>query len=729
MKPRLILVVTALLILPTAILSLLAARAVRMREESLERTLVNSANQTLRTVHSSLLAELRRTHERTVESLAVASTEYTGQSTPSQSTMNLLSAELDARTSSPGVAGFYAVRLPGLLIYPPGIRELGHFEQPSAADFFALDAADTLRFAGNDAEGALQNYLDIATDPHSPDPLRAAALIGAAQCQIELGRPLAAVGALQKITGGAASLLAAPLEARDSEGFLYALTALRLIVDMRSALPPSIDDAVTASDQAGPDWRKISNTAEKDLLEAFVLRYDRVVPLQKELLNSFFSTGDDAQPAHRGRLLALLHERQRHEHFAANVRPALQQEIERVLRDGLPTGMSFLVIGADVYSFGPIVPDEQVYGGFRIDMSGLEEQLALIALRAAEGKDVVVRVVPEISGYGEKNYLDSVRDAETLRVQDDSPIASLRLPYPFEHILLLARPAQTGMGQGADLRIRLQVWGVLVLALGILIGTWIVLRYAAGEVQRAKARGDLIAGVSHDLRTPLASMRMLADSLYLGRVTDPSRQKQFLSTIVRESSRLGTLVDRILFFVRLGEEALTYQFRPTQVDAVAAEAIESVQGTSGPDSTPDIKLEVEPDLPTTQADSEALRQVVLNLVDNAVKYSKPMGSDAGNDKTVLATERSHVTIKVRRHGDSAIAISVADNGIGIPRNELKKIFRRFYRVSGKQRDTVSGVGMGLALCRHIVAAHDGRIDVVSELGKGSTFTVILPVRE
>ena len=291
-------------------------------------------------------------------------------------------------------------------------------------------------------------------------------------------------------------------------------------------------------------------------------------------------------------------------------------------------------------------------------------------------------------------------------------------------------------------------------------------------MQRAKARGDLIAGVSHDLRTPLASMRMLADSLYLGRVTDPSRQKQFLSTIVRESSRLGTLVERILFFVRLGEEALTYQFRPTKVDAVVAEAIESFQGGSGSDSKaccrdletgreaaappcsrrdasgnsggsaapptvsgnehdrssassmPDVKLDVEPDLPMVKADADALRQVVLNLVDNAVKYSKPMG-----DKIGSAREHSSVTIKVGRQGDAELTISVTDNGIGIPRNEMKKIFRRFYRVSGKQRDTVSGVGMGLALCRHIVAAHGGRIEVESELGKGSTFKVILPVRQ
>ena len=277
----------------------------------------------------------------------------------------------------------------------------------------------------------------------------------------------------------------------------------------------------------------------------------------------------------------------------------------------------------------------------------------------------------------------------------------------------------------------------------IIAGVWLLWRGAAAEIRRARARSDFVVGVSHDLRTPVASVRMLADSLYMGRVAEAEKQKQFLATIVRECQRLSQLIERVLFFVRFGQDALVYRPRETDVGALVTREVEAfrtsvsqvtaVSGASAPGKGEAISLAVEPGLPRLMADDGALVQVVLNLLDNAWKYGRPPASADGKGRerveVMAVVVRAVVMAKKHRlwgRRRKWIRVSVSDHGEGICGRDLRRVFRPFYRAQGARDRNTSGVGLGLALCRHVAVAHGGWIEAESEMGKGASFMVYLP---
>lgn len=231
------------------------------------------------------------------------------------------------------------------------------------------------------------------------------------------------------------------------------------------------------------------------------------------------------------------------------------------------------------------------------------------------------------------------------------------------------------------------------------------------EIRRARTRIEFAAAVSHDLRTPLASMRMLAESLHLGRITEESKRQKFLATLVTECDRLGRLTDRALYFIRFGQDALQYRLTEGDFGSLVRETTETYL-MSGMKRARHLSVQVEEGLPAVRFDGGALEQVVLNLLDNADKYSP---QDQNIDVAVEATpDRRQVRLSVR------------DRGIGIAPADLRRVFRAYYRGERARSSDVSGVGLGLALCRHIVRAHGGRIEVESVVGEGSTFRVTLP---
>jgi signal transduction histidine kinase len=193
----------------------------------------------------------------------------------------------------------------------------------------------------------------------------------------------------------------------------------------------------------------------------------------------------------------------------------------------------------------------------------------------------------------------------------------------------------------------------------------------------------------------------------------PSEEKahQYYRVINKESHRLTQLINNILDFSRIEAGRKEYRFAPTDVARVVREVIESYrfqieqQGFA-------LQVEVDEDLPHVPADEEALGQALINLVNNAIKYSR---------------ESKTIHIGVRREGSKAVLVSVTDTGIGIPRGEQKKIFEKFFRGEDSLVHETKGSGLGLALVRHIMEAHGGQVEVESTPGKGSTFTLVLPV--
>jgi signal transduction histidine kinase len=249
------------------------------------------------------------------------------------------------------------------------------------------------------------------------------------------------------------------------------------------------------------------------------------------------------------------------------------------------------------------------------------------------------------------------------------------------------------------------------LVLGCLLaGILLMLRAAAREARLAELKSAFVSNVSHEMKTPLALIRLFAETLELGRVKSAERLQEYYRVIHNESRRLSQLIDNILDFSKMEAGRKQYHFEPGDV----AEVVDSVVRTYEyqiRNAGFELSLEVDHCLPPLCMDAGALSQAVLNLLNNAVKYS---------------AEVKKVGVRVARR-DSHVAIEVADCGIGIPRSEHEKIFEKFYRVSTGLVHNTKGSGLGLTLSKHIVEAHRGRILVDSQPGAGSRFTILLPI--
>jgi signal transduction histidine kinase len=254
-------------------------------------------------------------------------------------------------------------------------------------------------------------------------------------------------------------------------------------------------------------------------------------------------------------------------------------------------------------------------------------------------------------------------------------------------------------------QIAFYIWtGILaVLAVAILAGAGaqILLR----QMRIAHLKTDLVAAVSHELKTPLASMKLLVESLLGGDQLEPQRTRQYLQLIARENSRLSRLIDNFLTFSRMERNRSRFDFARVSPDSIARAALDSIGDRFHVDFHGDSNL------PPIYADEDAIVTVLLNLLDNAYKYTGDHG---------------RIELQVS-HAAGSIQFTVRDNGIGISERDRKKIFRRFYQVDRRLARQAGGVGLGLSIVEFIVKAHQGSIDVASRPGEGSTFTVSLPV--
>ena len=235
------------------------------------------------------------------------------------------------------------------------------------------------------------------------------------------------------------------------------------------------------------------------------------------------------------------------------------------------------------------------------------------------------------------------------------------------------------------------------------------------EKKRLKDLSDMksyfVSSVSHELRMPLTSIRMFAETLRLGRVTQSRRRKEYLAIIEGESARLDRLIQNVLNFARIERGTKEYQFGPTDIRRVTMNAIASLRYEFKTNGAKLIAV-ISKKLPRIQGDADALEEVLINLLSNALKYS---------------TTKKHVRLTVRAEPKS-VQFEITDSGIGIPANELPNIFEKFYRVRDSRSQQVGGTGLGLPLVKHIVDAHGGTIKIRSTPGKGSTFTVRIPIR-
>jgi signal transduction histidine kinase len=254
---------------------------------------------------------------------------------------------------------------------------------------------------------------------------------------------------------------------------------------------------------------------------------------------------------------------------------------------------------------------------------------------------------------------------------------------------------------------------VALLLLAIAVGSWLIVSDLNRQLMLARQKTDFVSNVSHELKTPLTSIRMFSELLAEGRVSDPAKQRSYLDIITAEAARLTRLINNVLDFARIERGEKKYDMQLCDVAQIAREAAENLR--------PHLEsagFQFACDLPSTpveiRGDRDALAQVIVNLVSNAEKYSE---------------KEKQVTLRLRSF-DAPVPyadLQVLDRGMGVPEGCQSKIFEKFFRAHDSLSSGIQGSGLGLTLARQIARAHGG--DVVYEPNPegGSCFSLRLPL--
>lgn len=250
-----------------------------------------------------------------------------------------------------------------------------------------------------------------------------------------------------------------------------------------------------------------------------------------------------------------------------------------------------------------------------------------------------------------------------------------------------------------------------ILFITLLFGAFIIFRNIRKEVQLAQMKSDFVSNVSHELRTPLALIRMYAETLEMGRVTNAKKREEYYKIINKESERLTRLINNILNFSRIESGRKEYIFQEADLNSIIQETID-IYSYHVKSKGFVLHVELTGDLPAIYADAEAITECIINLLDNAVKYS-------GEEKCIK--------ISSGKIADD-VYVDIVDKGIGISQKDLQHIFDKFYRVSSGMVHNTKGSGLGLTLVQHIVKAHSGEIKVESNPGKGTSFRILFSAK-
>jgi signal transduction histidine kinase len=397
-------------------------------------------------------------------------------------------------------------------------------------------------------------------------------------------------------------------------------------------------------------------------------------------------------------------------------------------------GMGPVYGSTAIFTFPQLGKDRTVLGGVSFDPKYLKQKLFPELLEeftspklADDSGQSEGHTFYELTSQGLKEHKEQrlamiVFPADTFRSEPERPFAtsagwnggkpevSLNLDNPFSGLALGIK------FQGTTAQAIGQKWvwqsfmilGVLsVLMIGGLVLTY---RSVNKQVALARLKSDFVSNVSHELRTPLALIRLYAETLELGRISTQEKKHEYYSIIRKESERLSALINNILDFSRIEAGRKEYDFRETDIAELVHNTLDSYryqieqQGFA-------LEEQIDPGIPAVKVDREAIARALVNLVNNALKYSD-----------------SEKFLAVRLYRDqSVLKLEVSDRGIGIERNEQARIFEKFYRTCDPLVHNTKGSGLGLSLVRHITQAHGGGVEVESTPGHGSKFTVWLPL--
>lgn len=291
--------------------------------------------------------------------------------------------------------------------------------------------------------------------------------------------------------------------------------------------------------------------------------------------------------------------------------------------------------------------------------------------------------------------------------------AVTRLAEPLEHIEIRCYQKKvTKAIRLSNEQARLNVWLITVAMVGIVLGVLVTAYTVRREAHSSQLKTDFVANVTHELKTPLTSIRLFIETLELDHIENEEERKECLSIMARETERLSRLIDRLLAFSRLDRHKWKFRLTYENPSELIKEALALYKNQRGHEHIDVDDVEVESlQNPRIACDREAMIEVIFNLIHNAFKY------------TPAKDRRIRITVAERRRD---VTISVIDNGVGVPSRDRKRIFQKFERGQYAEKAQIQGSGIGLTLARSIVRGHGGELAYAPNKNRGSRFIITVP---
>ncbi len=704
---RAALVFLALILIPSGLLGYLSWRALENEKLIARERLQESYHQI------NLLAAREINDE-----LANAEKKWVGavRELFKQHEQRLILAALDSLLQpEPLIGSCYVIIAPGKVLYPSDLR-LPREENFSVAwekdsyvrehEIFEQLAArgEDREYAQNDFTGAIKIYREALRAVADPS-LRAVA-------EGHIGRALMKQGEWAEARATFQRQLDAYPEERDLNGLQLRFLAQYQIA---SALDNMNEDqgAVEALLRLNQDLLERSDAVN-------ALQYSYFLEQTQSLVQRLLASGNLPNRAHYETQFRVLADKNKKRISQRYYLQLLDRKLNKLVIERKHYGAKFRYLSDEaenepyLLAYCPL-PDPQgkyVTGllGLQIDLPRLRWRLFPAILKDLKvSEKIALAILNEKGDYviGTEKVAHAPMDAQNLKE-----------PFDFWQVAVYLRNEQAPL-QRWDFRGALGLWLISMLLLSILSGAYIFIRRARRAAQLSQMKSTFVSNVSHELRTPLASIKMMAELLELQAgeraknavEAKPSRGEQYLGIIRRECERLGRLIENVLNFAKIERGFKQYHFEFEDPALLLRMALDSFRAHA---EAQGFKLTsaIAEDLPELRLDADAFMQVMLNLLGNAVKYS--------------ATQKE-IHVRAWREGER-VAVAVVDRGLGIPKHALKKIFHEFYRVDQRlNTEQQGGMGLGLTLSQHIIAAHGGEITAQSELGQGSTLTFYLPI--
>jgi signal transduction histidine kinase len=653
----------AAILIPGCFLAYFSIQNVRSQKELAEKRLLEE--------EQALAAELGTfLHDELVET----ATPFFAASDGSDPDLRESALPADIR---PYVGRAFALDRAGRFLWPRYVGA-GALREPASEfpRFVALfSAAETAELRRNNPDEAARLYREAARAARQ-ETNRAAAINGLARVLVKSGRTEQAVSQYELLLERSGSL-------RDEEGVAFARYALHQLMRVRA------DDATSL---VRPLSALLSRFESGD--EPLT---DQTEPLLRDV-EDWLKRNPETAAANEHILRAIGVLRSRLTFVTRDARdiPFFQSDD--------PASFPTLDLGPFGAVAGEVAGSPRLYVvqrsanrpeivGFEVDLEHLRAALLERAARTPTRLDMEVEIVPR----GDK--LDAGGSVAVLR--DLGPL------LPWWRVSI--RPRDPGIVSRYVSRQR-WIYGttLALLVAGMVLGVVLVVRDLSRERRLSQLRTDFVANVTHELKTPLTSIRMFAETLQMGRTSSETERQECLDVIVGETRRLSRLINTVLDFSKIERGEKRYGMVEVNLSDVVRSTLNTLKYSLEGQGFA-LEAEIEPGVQIA-GDADALEQAILNLADNAVKYS-----------------HRHKWVRIGLWSrDHRVFLRVSDKGIGIPEGEQVRIFEKFYRSRAANEGDAGGAGLGLTVVQHIVHAHGGTIDVESKVGEGSSFTIALP---